>query len=135
MHMFPSNGQTGSHGASRGNAWLIKIDAGGDIVWDTVFYEDGKETGAFSVQPVADDGYIMAGSIGLGFLEYYDAWLAKTDAEGSMLWNRTFGGKHFDEAYCVQLAGDDGYIVAGTMAGDAWMMKTDPDGNTVPLSS
>lgn len=125
IHMYPGDG-IGSYGAS-GYAWLIKTDAEGNILWDkNSFIND--HSGAYSVQPTIDGGYILAGMTGLGFLNYYDALLIKTDAEGNMLWNRTFGGTLFDEAYSVQPTEDGGYIVAGTTEGKAWLIKTDADG-------
>ncbi len=59
--------------------------------------------GAYSIQSTLDGGYIIAGVTGLGFFDHYDALLMKIDAEGNMLWNRTFGSYHFDEFYSVTL--------------------------------
>jgi hypothetical protein len=134
IHMCLGDG-IGSYGAF-GYAWLIKTDAEGNMLWEKTFSIKGDHSGAYSVQPTIDGGYILTGMTGRGFLNYYDALLIKIDAEGNMLWNRTFGGTLVDEAYSVQSTGDGGYIVAGTTGakvagtteGKAWLIKTDADG-------
>ena len=129
IHIVP--GGKGSYGAERGAAWLIKTDANGNELWNRIFNNtyDLISEGAFSVQLTVDGGYILAGRNAPDFPYSSDAWLIKTDSQGNMLWNRTFGGKSFDETYAIQPTKDSGYIVAGTMAGNAWLMKTDPNGN------
>jgi hypothetical protein len=49
-------------------------------------------------------------------------------------WSRTFGGPHWDRAYSVQQTTDGGFIIAGATPLDpplreAWLVKTDPQGN------
>ena len=50
-------------------------------------------------------------------------------------WNKTFGGARMDVAHSVQQTKDGGYIVAGITESfgrgndDAWLIKTDEDGN------
>jgi hypothetical protein len=129
-------GYTGSYGAGFTDAWLVKTDSSGNKVWDNTF--GGANTDwADSVQQTSDGGYILAGhtmSYGAG---NGDFWLVKTDSDGNKQWDKTFGGTGRDEAYSVQQTSDDGYILAGFTesygAGftDAWLVKTDSEGNKV----
>ncbi|GAI02439.1 unnamed protein product, partial [marine sediment metagenome] len=118
------------------DAWLIKTDIDGNKIWDQTFSgsRGSDQDYAYSVQQTSDGGYILAGEIeSYGVAE--NAWLIKTDIEGNKLWDQTFGGLDGDYAYSVQQTSDGGYILAGGTksygAGkeDAWLIKTDAEGN------
>jgi len=126
-------GDTDSFGAGGSDAYLIKTDASGNLLWQRTFGGTGDDC-ASSVQQTSDGGYILAGgtySFGAGG----DAYLVKTDAQGNLLWQRTFGGADADWAESVQQTSDGGYILAGSTysfgAGrwDAYLVKTDASGN------
>jgi len=128
-------GGTYSFGAGDADFWLFKIDAYGSVEWDKTF--GGPELdGARSVQQTSDGGYIAVGvTHSLSDRWYGDCWLIKTDANGNMLWNKTYGGPSWEDATSVQQTSDGGYIVAGGTASfgagsfDYWLIKTDANGN------
>ena len=90
---------------------------------------------ANSVKQTSDGGYIVAGATDVYGASSDDALLIKTDSKGNKLWEKTFGGLEFDEAKSVQQTSDGGYIIAGDTGSygagsqDAWLIKTDANGN------
>ncbi len=95
------------------DAWLVKLDKHGNLQWDKT-YDRIKYGGAKSVQQTADGGYIFAGRVNLEGYEMSDAWLVKTDANGTELWSKTFGDAEESEMFrYVQQTSDGGYILAG----------------------
>ncbi len=130
-------GKTSSFGEGSSNAWLIKTDLNGIEEWNNTF-GGSIDNYARSVMQTSDGGYIFAGRTSdldesYQFIDY--AWLVKTDESGNHLWNQTFGGTGSDYAYSVMLTDDGGYIIAGKTSSfgegpsDAWLIKTDPNGN------
>jgi hypothetical protein len=129
-------GYTTSFGAGKGDIFLIKTDANGNIIWAKTYGGEFDDK-ASSVQQTSDGGYIVAGHIGVLFDAYMDILLIKTDAKGNIQWAKTYGeADTIDrEAYSVQQTSDGGYILAGTTisfgAGerDIFLIKTDAKGN------
>jgi hypothetical protein len=125
-------GETWSYGAGENDAWLIKIDADGNKVWDRTFGGASYDYGQV-VRQTSDGGYIIVGETTADSVDWRDAWLIKTDADGNKVWDKTFSGAGDVYARSVQQTSDGGYIVAGSMPGssfksDFWLLKTDPNG-------
>jgi len=120
-------GVTMSYNAGPGNAWLIKVDANGNELWNRTFSKPNDD----SVQPTSNSKYILAS--GTWSYRDWDAWLIKVDANGNELWNRTFGRPNDDYTYLVQPTREGGYILAGGTWDyrdwDAWMIRADVNGN------
>jgi hypothetical protein len=133
-------GYTNSSGAGGYDFWLIKTDANGATLWSHTYGDTGNEF-AYAVVQTSDGGYALAGptdSYGAGD---FDFWLARTDASGSMQWDKTYGGSGDDEPYALILTNDGGFALAGSTSSygagecNGWLLKTDSSGNTVMPSS
>jgi hypothetical protein len=138
-------GKTSSFGQGGSDMWLIKtgltpyylnhVQKGvfQDEKWNTTFGGPADD-GAYSVIQTTDNGFLAAGftySYGAG---KSDALLIKTDFDGKIQWNKTYGGTENECAYCVIAANDGGYLLSGYTTSNlayknAWIIKTDMYGN------
>lgn len=120
--------------------YLVKTDGGGNVEWTRTYGTFGFASIGRSVIQTSDGGYAIVGEIiFLSGNSGYDAYLVKTDANGNMEWNKTYGifsGQRHDYGYSVIQTVDGGYAFAGHVNsgeagryGDAWLVKTDSVGN------
>jgi predicted secreted protein len=120
-------GYTQSFGAGGTDFWLVKIDAFGNMQWNRTYGGTASEV-ARSLVVTSDGGYAIAGiwNWTAPFMPGdEDFWLVKTDSNGVMEWNRTYGGPGKDEAYSLVATSDGGYALAGGNL----LVKTDSFGN------
>ncbi len=127
-------GITGSISAGF-NAYILKIDKDGNLVWDKKYGRDSGE--AYAVQQTKDGGYIVAGgtaSFGPGWNNVY---VLKLDTNGDLIWEKAYGRKKVNWGYAVQETKDGGYIVAGkstdpeTESDDIYILKLDANGDLI----
>jgi len=129
-------GSTDNFGSGDRDVWLIKTDNFGNETWNQTFGGTLSDA-ANSLVKTEDDGYIIAGSTESFGAGASDIWLIKTDINGNEIWNQTYGGTLADMACSVQLTADGGYILSGMTSslgdedGDAWLIKTDGNGNEI----
>jgi len=104
------------------------------IHWNKTYGGTSDDRGE-SIQQTSDGGYVIAGetwSFGAGGPDFY---LAKTDADCNIQWNKTYGGPLYDQAYSVIQTSDGGYALSGRTGSygagfyDFWLVKTDASGN------
>jgi len=114
--------------------WLVKTYSNGTMQWNQTFGGQYNDK-AFSVIQTSDGGYALAGytdSLGTGATDF---WLVKTDANGVMQWNQSYGEASTDEAYDLVQTNDGGYVLTGWTASygaggiDFWLVKTDSSGS------
>jgi uncharacterized delta-60 repeat protein len=126
-------GRTESFGAGSGDIWVFKLASDGSVEWQKT-YGGSRNEEASSIQQTTDGGYIVAGeaqSTGVGDT---DIWVLKLASDGSVEWQKTYGGDSREEAYSIQQASDGGYIVAGKTESfvventDIWVLKLASDG-------
>ena len=112
---------------------LVKLDTLGNLIWK-------KNIGSIKNEQankirLLDDGYLIAGhtkSIGNGNQDFY---LVKTDFEGNVLWEQSYGTANLENCVDVIETADDGFMLLGTAVTnvtngeDWWVLKTDSDGN------
>lgn len=92
--------------------WLLRLDSEGEILWQRR-YAGGTEEWAYDVLQTSDGGFILSGwttSYGAGGT---DCWILKIRQDGTIDWQKAFGGSRSDAIYSIQETADGGYIAAG----------------------
>ena len=125
-------GSTESYGAGGYDVYLVKTDSNGEMLWQKTFGGSNNDDGG-SVQQTSDGGYIIGGETNSYGAGDYDVYLVKTNSNGDLLWEKTFGGNGIDRGTSVQQTSDDGYVIAGVTtsygaSGDVYLVKTNSDG-------
>jgi hypothetical protein len=134
---------SGNHGDF--DAWVVKLDSLGNIIWQKCLGGSDNDE-AWDVVQSPDGGFVVVGtsssSDGDLSVNYGsdDIWVVKLDAEGNLLWQRPFGGSESDEGRSISNTDDGGFIVAGrtsstdghisqTQGGmDFWVLKLNFEG-------
>ena len=129
---FVLAGTTLSFGIGGGRermAWLIKTDGNGNEVWNRTYGKNRINYGT-GVQEIPGSGYIIA-----GWTDPYPApgnrsvYLARTGADGSLLWEKNPGDHGLDQASSIQVTPDGGFLIGGISWTKAFIQKTDSKGN------
>lgn len=139
--------------------WIIKLDAKGKELWQRTIGGVSQEK-LLSITPTKDGGYIIGGSSSSnktladskGKVDEFgktensrgnlDYWIVKLDSDGKKEWDKTLGGRYYDELKSIEQTQDEGFILGGysnspvsgdkTEAnigqGDYWIVKLNKDG-------
>jgi len=116
-------------------AWLVKVDVEGLLEWDVVISGGVYDMGR-SINQTTDLGYIITGTTTASSISHQNLWLLKFSGNGSLLWDKIYGGDLNDDGYSVQQTGNGGYVVGGVTESygngmaDVWLIKTDSQGIT-----
>ena len=129
-------GSTDSFADENGDAWVLRLDGAGNVLWQRAYGGTGDES-LLDVRQTPDGGFVAVGyteSFGAGA---QDVWVVRLTAAGDIAWQKTYGGPQVEQAWSVDLTPDGGYLVAGgtTSFGaggaDYWVLKLDAAGNVL----
>jgi len=117
--------------------WITKIDKDGEQWMWSKKYGEGYQDFCEKIITSDDGGYIMVGTTYPSDSEPGDIWLVKTDRNGNMQWNKSYGGNKNEWGDDI-IEIENGYLVSGitysytTYGGwDAWLIKIDKEGNEI----
>ncbi len=126
-------GNIWSFGAGYEDAWIVRFDSSGTVLWQKTYGSTGRDR-AFWIEQTADSGFIMTGetdSFGKGNLDF---WTIKLDGTGTVQWQKTYGDIADDRSYSVTKNAGGGYSITGRTdsfgegGGDLWVLKVDESG-------
>jgi len=101
------------------DVWFFQVDSKGNKVWEKTFGGQKKDMG-HSMITTSDGGYIIVGEkwknekFGNDYSDFPDIWLIKTDSQGNLIWEKTYGGSKSDYGYSVVQSTDGGFVVTGS---------------------
>jgi hypothetical protein len=123
-------GYTNSSGAGNNDAWIVRTDSNGNVLWNKTYGGTGVDLSYAMVQ-TKDGGYALNGYTVSGGL--VSAYLVRTDSSGNMLWSKTYRDTNSTQfGLHMMLAADDGFAIVGTAylnVQDLLLIKTDSAGN------
>ena len=123
-------------GTFRSDAYLVKTDSLGNMLWDRIYGFDMDDC-AYSIQQTPDGGYSAVGYTWSQTGGAYNVHLLKTDSLGNTLWDTTYGGMAYDRGYSHQLTVDGGFIITGYKdllglnGAEVYLIRTDSLGNVL----
>ncbi len=101
--------------------WLIKLDDSGNLIWERNFGGTAFDA-AQSVSLSTDGGFIITGNSKsdsgdvLSNAGENDIWLVKTNANGKIVWQKSFGGAGLDFGFDAIENADKSIILVGESA-------------------
>ena len=110
------------------DALLVKLTENGDTLW-TKTYGGANYDLANIVCQTPDSGFVLMGgtqSFGMGTTG--DFYLIKTDKNGNLIWQHTYGTLAIENCVSGQITLDGGFIVSGYRGGNLYIVKTDSGG-------
>jgi len=132
-----SDGGYAIAGTINNDGWLVKTDAYGNMEWNKT-YGGPEPDRVYALVETSGGGYAIAGETASVNVGNYDFWLVKTDANGNMEWNKTYGKATGEGANSLIETSDGGFALAGATThfgifakpySDFWLVKTDAYGN------
>lgn len=110
---------------NRYDTFLVRTDQNGFVLWNKTFSAGSSDALVYALMETKDGGCALTGEWGNGYF-----WLAITDSVGNLLVNRTYNVSNvasYSESFAKTV--DGGYILAGGDGSNAWLVKTDSQGN------
>lgn len=131
--------------AGTGGVFVVKLDTNGALLWNSFLggeYGFGIAVDASGNVVVTGNSYGTWGNPIRPYSGYRDAFVAKLDTEGALLWNSFLGGTTYDEGKGIAVDSNGNVFVAGHSYGswgdpigpwaeswDGFVAKLDTDGN------
>ncbi len=101
-----------------GDVWVMKLNVSGEILWQKTYGGEGWEW-VSSIRQTSDDGYVVVSSTTDPVNDSDNVWVIKLDENGTVQWQKSYGGEGWEWPSSIQQTTDGGYIVAGYISDTA----------------
>jgi len=106
-------GSTTSWGFGAADVYLLLVDTMGQLKWQKTFGGAFADVGKSVIFNPADSGFVITGytaSFGNGG---YDLYLIRTDKNGNLVWQKSYGGLDWDFGQDLSLTSDGNIVACG----------------------
>ena len=104
-------GYTNSYGAGNADGFLARLSLSGAVLWFKTYGTSEADYTLLRFTKTLDNGFVLAYTLSVG--SHFKYTLVKTDANGTMLWSKSYGGSATDVSGGVMQAPDSSFIVTG----------------------
>ncbi|MDX1435608.1 MAG: hypothetical protein R3335_02275 [Anaerolineales bacterium] len=127
-------GYSSSPGAASEDVYLVRTDSHGEMIWSRTYGGPGIDNG-WDLIETEDGSFLITGftdSTGAGLMDIY---LLRTDRDGNLLWERTYGGPGDEYGWAMTATTDGNYVLAGQTTSfgagleDGFLVKVSPEGD------
>lgn len=115
------------------DGWMLRLDDGLEILWQRAIGGPGTDR-LYRAVGLPDGGAVFAGRTNSRGAGGFDVWAARVSGDGTVLWERTFGGPGEDRSIDVAI-GVDGTVAIlartksfGAQGSDFWLLELDASG-------
>ena len=97
---------SGNHGGS--DYWIVKLNSTSNIIWQKSLGGTNSDE-ATNIQQTSDGGYIVTGFSNSnngdvsGNHGNLDFWVVKLNSTGNIVWQKSYGKKHWEEQVVIAL--------------------------------
>jgi hypothetical protein len=124
-------GLSSQNGGEQSQAWIVKIDTNGNVLWDKTYSIASDAVAKAGVQ-ASDGSYVVSGYADPRGSSDFSFLLMKIDPNGNLVWNQTYGAAGSQEATAMTEA-SGGYVIVGNTQAPggnmhAWVIKVDLNG-------
>ncbi len=128
--------------------WAIKLDASGAKQWRK-YYGGGQTDVLNDAIQTPDGGFLLIGDSDSADVNIsnnkgsYDFWVVKTAADGSIMWEKSYGGSEIEKGYSIIKTPDSNYLIVGDARStdgdltntngnaDVWVLKINETGGVI----
>jgi len=129
-------GSSSSFGDGPAQAFILHVDSLGNYIWSKS-YGGAESDGGRRIFAVEGDGIYVAGhtnSFGNGSFDFY---FFKTDMDGNVIYEKTFGGPKFEKVHGAMMLPDTSFVLVGETQStaneveDMYLMRLNKLGDTI----
>ena len=129
-------GWTASQGAGAEDAYVVKVDADGKMLWQSTYGGPGDDR-AYAVAELSNGDFVFVGRTS-SYGKVEKAYVVRIGPDGSVRWDGALGPQDSTGARSVQVVEQDRVVVAGWTSAvrheppvDTWMTKLGADGSVI----